>query len=193
MSPGSARDRRANERDRVADEREIDAEMRETLADERERMADARDTAQDQREARESDRERHADRTARKRDRVADERDRVADERSRAADQREIDAAMSADEPFFGDQGRFRTEERERVAEAREQREATLAATTAALRQQLVDLAHQVAIVEDGLAATFDRQAQSDVAHADELHAHAIAARRYAEHEREVARKYRDT
>ncbi|HET6865604.1 MAG TPA: hypothetical protein VFH80_06760 [Solirubrobacteraceae bacterium] len=70
--------------------------------------------------------------------------------------------------------------------------EERFAATAATLRRQLAALAFEVARVEDDLAATLDRLAKRDPDRADELHERAEAARRYAEFERETARRYDD-
>jgi hypothetical protein len=69
-------------------------------------------------------------------------------------------------------------------------REETVAAMLAALRQRVVSLALEVARVQEQRAATLDRLAQRDVGRADELHTRAAAARRYAETERETARRF---
>lgn len=62
-----------------------------------------------------------------------------------------------------------------------------LAATVATQRRSLVEVARAVARVEDELAATLDAIARRDADRRDELHAHAAAARRYAEAERRAA------
>ncbi len=75
-------------------------------------------------------------------------------------------------------------------SERRGERHEAFVATTAALRQRVATLALGVARVEEELAVTLDRLAERDVGRADELHGRAAAARRYAEIERETARRF---
>lgn len=75
------------------------------------------------------------------------------------------------------------------LSERGERAEAQLA-TTAALRKRLAESALEVARVEDKLADTLDCIATRDVGRADELHARATASRRYAEAERQAARRF---
>lgn len=63
-------------------------------------------------------------------------------------------------------------------------------ATTLALRERLAALALEGARVAEARAALLDRLAAGDVSQAYELHARAAAARRYAETERETARRF---